>query len=253
MADNPSKIEGGNGKNLNPARPQRRALSCIGCRLLDKACSDEPHLKAQTLSPSAGPFALGCRHSLNTSRVGCYCDSSLEYETWAGCLKRGRPLFIVITPRKLRTCFRRVSGFHTHHAAITQISDGKWVIEFDGFNPDGSRFHIRSLPFSGPPIKQIKRTIMLARLQRSTAPLPDVDFGERPMAQLSGNLAQMMRDSIDRAKARAAKSHEDFAKAVTEFSAAHDEIDAASEAMQAEARELKASIAGLTNAPIRKD
>lgn len=154
------------------------------------------------------------------------------------------------TPAKLRNLFRFASGLRTNHAAITRVDGNLLTVEFSGFKRDGKRFHIRSSPFAGSIARQVKRTAVLATLQRNSVlenVAKEISFGERPMAQLSGNLASHVRDSIQKRKQRSAASHEAFGKALQAFDAAHDNIDAASNAMEKEAAELLASMADFTN------
>ena len=56
--------------------------------------------------------------------------------------------------------FKEISGLTTYHAAVT--SDSR--LEFDGYNPDGTKFHIQSLPAPG---RLDDETRSLATLQKN--------------------------------------------------------------------------------------
>lgn len=185
-----------------------------------------------------------------SSHFGLLLESSLDF---GASDKNTAPTpFFMMTPQKIRHLFESVSGIRLRHAAITYLVDDRMVVEFSGINHSGP-FLIRSLPFTGSVADQVKKTAMLARTQSPQrndvleTVAEQIDFGGVSMAQLSGNLANMVRDTLSKAKERSAKSHAEFGKAVTEFANAHDEIDAASKAISKETAELKQSIAGLTN------
>ena len=90
-------------------------------------------------------------------------------------------------PRELVKLFQDRSGLRTNHCGFN--SDGS--IEFDGFNRDGSRFHIQSLAGIADLSQETIRLAILQKNRTLEAVSEAINYGA-PVALLDSNMAEKL-------------------------------------------------------------
>ena len=142
-----------------------------------------------------------------------------------------------MTPKELVGLFAHISGLKTNHCGFN--SDG--TIEFDGFNIDGSRFHIQSQPISNPE-QETKRLAILQKNRVLEAVSQAINYGESPMSDGTD-----IKAIIAKAKARKASAVESIIQAAADVGSAVDAVEDAAKKLEAEAVDLQQSVAEITN------
>ena len=133
--------------------------------------------------------------------------------------------------------FRRISGLKAHHCAVN--SDHS--LEFDGFNPDGSRFHIKSMPVRGQLELEAKRLAILQRHGVLEALVQEINYGQTMTDGTD------IRALIADAKAKKAGALANVKQAASSVTDAVLAVEDAAKKLEADAVDLRQSVADLTN------
>lgn len=148
--------------------------------------------------------------------------------------------------------FAQLSGLRTHHAAIR--SD--YSLEFDGFNPDDSRFHIESRPAPGHLEIETDRMAILQKnnvLENvwnaisgpSSAPTKQTKGADMTAVTGFQGLANEIRQSLATLKEEVSTAHMELAETVKAGNEVADQAKAVVKQAKAEIADAKAAL-GLT-------
>ena len=129
--------------------------------------------------------------------------------------------------------FGRASGLFTNHAAIENYGAMQGVC-FDGFRPNGDRFHMASGP----------STDLEASAHRLGILAQTIDYGTMPV---TGNIASEIRERVEKSKLRASAAHGRIHRACDGIDSASGKGEDFAAQLENEAAQIEAALGQFTN------